>query len=192
MKSYSTFVYNELQKQNIVTYTLFEFDILYRTGPSILRFCSENFPIEFNGNTYEPNIGLLDYTTPIQSNIIDRQSFNISLTDNEKRFQGNISNSNSGRDASIYIGFYNSDGTPRTAISDVILAYKGFIDGTSYSNDFEESIFNIELSSPMGDLSLVNTLVTTKSSLKLRNSDDTSFDKVIDRQEQIIKWGKEE
>jgi hypothetical protein len=190
MKSYSTFVYNELQKDDILSYTLFEFDLLYKTGPEVLRFCSENFPITFDGNEYQANIGLLDFSTPIQSNIVDKQSFSVAITDNEKRFQGNLAGTNSGRDAKIYIGFYNSDGTPRTTASDVILAYQGFIDGTSYSNDFEEAIFNLELSSPMADLSLVNTLVTSASSMDQRNLNDTSFDKVIDDQEQIIKWGK--
>lgn len=186
MREFNNFILSNLKSTDLRTYTLFDFDL--ENTPA--KFTSTPYPILFNGDNYTTDIGIIDFKVPIQSASVDRQSFSVAISDNLSILKNSVSKSNAGRDATIYMGFFNSDGTPNTNPSNVLTAYKGFIDKTNYSNDFDEAVFVIELSSPMADLSLVNTMITSPSGMDQYNLNDTSFDKIIEDNEEIVKWGK--
>lgn len=186
MRKFNSFISERIKTDNLASYSLFYFDL--EAGPA--RFTSLPYSVTFDGNEYVSDVGIVDYTVPIQSASVDRQSFKIAISDNLSIFKNSTFRSNAGRDAEVYLGFFNLDGTPNTDLENVIPVYKGFIDKTSYNNDFDEAMFIVELSSPMADLSLVNTLITNAQGMDQVNLNDTSFDKVLDDNEQIIKWGK--
>jgi hypothetical protein len=186
MRNFNSFILSNLKSNNLKTYSLFDFDL--ENTPA--KFASTPYPITFNGSNYVTDIGVIDFKVPIQSASVDRQSFSVAISDNLSILKNSVSKSNAGRDATIYMGFFNTDGTPNTNPENVLIVYKGFIDKTSYSNDFDEAVFIIELSSPMADLSLVNTMITSADGMDQYNLTDTSFDKVIEDNEEIVKWGK--
>lgn len=186
MREFSNFVLEKLREEVIRSYSLIELDF----KQELLRIASTPYPITYNGNEYLADIGVIDFRVPIQTSNVDRQSFSISFADNNSVFKNLVSNSESGRDARLYMGFFDEFGVPNTDPENVIIVYEGFIDAHSYSNDFSEAIFSIELSSPMADLSLVNTLVTSPDGMDQISETDTSFDNVLEDNEQILKWGK--
>lgn len=186
MRKFNNFIASKLKSDTLSTYTLFDFDL--ENTPA--RFTSTPYPITFNGQEYVSDIGVVDFKVPIQSASVDRQSFSVAISDNLSILKNSVTKSNAGRDATLYMGFFNDDGTPNTSLENVLIVYKGFIDKTTYSNDFDEAIFTIELSSPMADLSLVNTIITSPNGMDQHSLTDTSFDKVIEDNEEIVKWGK--
>jgi hypothetical protein len=186
MRKFNSFILSNLKSDNLKTFTLFDFDL--ENTPA--KFASTPYAINFNGAEYVTDIGVIDFKVPIQSASVDRQSFSVAISDNLSILKNSVTKSNAGRDAIIYMGFFNDDGTPNTTPENVLTVYKGFIDKTSYNNDFDEAVFIIELSSPMADLSLVNTIITSASGMDQINETDTSFDKVIEDNEEIVKWGK--
>lgn len=186
MRNFSDFVLQKFNEDVIKTYSLIELDF----KDSIFRITNTPYPIFFNENQYNSDVGVIDFKVPVQTSSIDRQSFSIVFADNNSYFKNVVLNSEAGRDAKLYLGFFNEDGTPNTDPENVVLVYKGYIDSHSYSNDFQEAVFTIELSSPMADLSLVNTLVTSPDGMDQINELDTSFDKVLEDNEEVLKWGK--
>lgn len=186
MRDYNSFIYGKLQEFPLNMYALLFLD--FRLQPAYIT--TAPYDIVYDDNTYLKDIGVADYSAPIQSASVDRQSFSISLVDNSGAFKNQITRSEAGRDARILFGFYNSDGTPNTTVGNLITAYEGFIDDCSYSNDFQEAILTVALSSPLADLSLVKSLVTSPAGMDQVNVDDTSFDRILEDNEEMIKWGK--
>lgn len=186
MRELNSFVLQKIKEDVLKTYTLIYIDFV--DNPVYLTTLP--YDVEFDGNIYLKDAGVLDYTNPVQSASVDRQNFSITFADNLSAFKNLTSISNAGRDAKMYLGFFNTDGTPNTDPENVVVTYEGFVDNTTYNNDFEEALYTVGLSSPMADLSLVNTLTTSPDGMDRINLLDTSFDKVLLDNEEIIKWGK--
>jgi hypothetical protein len=187
MREFNPFILAKLGEEPLKTFTLMFLDL--ESGPVYLSTLP--YSVTFDGNVYSSDLGIIGYTTPIQSSNVNKQSFSISISDNLSYFKSSVIKSNAGRVAKMYFGFFNSDGTPNLLTENLVMSYSGFIDSAGYTNDFSEATFTVELSSPMADLSLVNSLVTSPSGMDQINTTDTSFDNVLVDNEQILKWGKE-
>ena len=88
----------------------------------------------------------------------------------------------------VRLGIFDAYDQPST--TDLLVSYKGYIDSVTYQNNFEQAAIVIEASSPMADLSLVKTVITSKSGMDQLSLTDTSFDSVIDKNESIVRWGR--
>jgi len=147
-----------------------------------------SYSVVVGGITYTADGGLAEYQAPRQSSQVDRESFKITLLDNKNTLKPEIEAGITGKSLRVRLGFFDANDTP--ILSDLIVSYQGFIDSVSYQNNFDEAIIIIEASSPMGDLGLVKTLITSSSGMDQLSTVDTSFDRVIDKNESVIKWGK--
>lgn len=154
------------------------------------RFSTLSYEIEVEGNIYQKDPGILDYDQPRQSSTVDREAFTLVISDNFNVFKNIINFSQASSPVKVRVGFFNEDGTPNTSSENFLVSYEGFIDKVSYSNDFEEALITFEFSSPMQDLGLVKTLITSKSGMDQFSLIDTSFDKIIDENESVLLWGK--
>jgi hypothetical protein len=72
----------------------------------------------------------------------------------------------------------------------VLSVYKGFVDKPTITNDFEQKLAVIEGTSPMADLDMVRSFITSKNGMDQRSSSDTSFDAIFKDKSVSVKWGK--
>jgi hypothetical protein len=99
------------------------------------------------------------------------------------------------------VGFFNTTkeaigtvapGHPLLAEEDIVLAYKGIVDSHGYViSEDEDVVVVIECSSPMADLDLKRTLITSKDAMRGLSPTDSSFDQVYEGSKGIdLLWGK--
>jgi len=156
-----------------------------------LYFTTLPYDITVDGQLYISSVGIVDYSAPNQTSVVDRENFQFSLADPDGSFKERLRTGIAGKAAELSVGFFNNDGSPNTDPENFIISYKGWIDGTSFSSDFEESTINIDCSSPMAALGLIKTMFTSSDGMDQFNTSDTSFDNVIANNETKFKWGKE-
>lgn len=188
MREVSSFILEQFDKDEIRTFSLIDLElesgyVYFTDGPHALTVQGET-------QEYSADIGILNYTAPKQTSIVDRESFSVSIEDVNGVFKSSINRSISGKNVRFRLGFYDGH-TPNLDPENLIVAYKGYIDTVAYENDGDMASVSIECSSPMQDLALVKTIITSPKGMDQVNLSDTSFDKVIDQNEIMYKWGKE-
>ena len=159
------------------------------------RFCTHYADIAFNGHTYTGNISLVSVDPPQMTTVVDRQQFKLGFSDPNMEFGSIAELGMVGQPVSIYIAFIDIDtGEPQLSLPDVILAYRGKIDGTAYGIETDEigsSIFELTCSSPMGDLDAVKPMRATQDYMDKNFPGDSSFSQIYQGSGTLyLRWGK--
>jgi hypothetical protein len=88
------------------------------------------------------------------------------------------------------VALRDANGDLLLGTSDVINVYKGVVDKPVINNDFETKLAVLEGTSPMSDLDMTRSFVSSKDGMDQRSTTDTSFDEIYDGSEITVKWGK--
>lgn len=187
MKTFSTAVQNIINQNKIDFFFLV--DLEFSTHH---RLSSLPYDVTFNGNTYTANSALLEVDSPKFSSVVDRESYRVVIAeDSNNTFKTEIDNNVVGKDIEVRIGFFDSNDNPiLSPTSDVLLAYKGFVDTPSIENNFETKVVTFEGTSPMSDLDMVIPFIGSRSGIQQKDSNDTSFDNIYGDSIIKLKWGK--
>ena len=183
MRSFSPFVLDRLSQDTVETFSL----LAIRND---LFLSTLSYDVTYDGQEFISDIGILDFSPPVQSSNVDRETFRFTISDPLGAVRTTFQGSPSGQPIKTYLAFFNPDGTPNLELDNVIVAYEGTVDKVFYSNDFDEAIVTLEASSPMSALNLVRTLITSRDGMDQLSLTDTSFDNVIETNETSILWGK--
>ena len=151
---------------------------------------SNSYDVVYEGDTYLANSGLFDFDSPKFSTVVDRESYTVVVSDVFNDLLAEFKVNVIGKPITVYMALRDANGDLLTAPNDVLMIYKGTVDKPSITNDFEEKLATLEGTSPMSDLDLVKTFMTSKDGMDQRSATDTSFDEVYDGSEITVKWGK--
>lgn len=151
---------------------------------------SNSYDVVYEGNTYLADSGLFNVDSPKTSTVVDRESYTIMVADLLNEMLAEFKSNVVGKPVEVYLAFKDSSGDLMLSSTDVIKVYKGTVDKPSISNDFEEKIATLEGTSPMSDLDLVRSFITSKDGMDQKSETDTSFDEIYEGSEITIKWGK--
>jgi len=156
-----------------------------------------SYDVVFDGQTYVGNSSLFEYDSPKFSSVVDREAYKIVLTDFINEFSTEMKNNMVGKNIEVRVGFYDSSGVPILNVANTMFVYKGTIDRPILQSSEDNKIAVIEGTSPMSDLDLVRSFMTSRQGMAQRsgvnsNGDplDTSFDNMYDNKEIMVKWGK--
>lgn len=188
MRKINAFMKGRIASNDLKTYSLLDLELSSQT----FYFADQTNDIQLDGETtvYQGDPGVLQFDPPRQSSSVDREAFAIVLADTLGAFKSEISQNLAGKSVRVRTGFFNADGTINTDPANVLLTYSGYIDSSSYNNDFGAASMSIECSSPMQDLGLVKTMITSPDGMDQFNVTDTSFDRVIEDNQLSALWGK--
>jgi hypothetical protein len=148
------------------------------------------YDVTVGSKVFSSDAGIVDYTPPAQATSVDRATFSFSFADPSGFIKSKIMSGVASSYIRVRNGFFNADETANLDPVNFIVAYEGVVDESSYSSDFEESVVSFTGSSPMADLGLVKTLITSPDGMDQFNIDDTSFDRIIANKTEKVKWGK--
>lgn len=151
---------------------------------------SNSYDVVYDGNTYTANSGLYNVDSPKLSTVVDRESYTIVVADLLDQMLAEFKLNVIGKPVEVHLALKDANGDLLTSTTDVINVYKGTVDKPSISNDFDEKLATLQGSSPMSDLDLVKSFITSKDGMDQKSATDTSFDEVYDSSEITIKWGK--
>jgi hypothetical protein len=151
--------------------------------------------------SFQADNGLVGIDSPRLSSVVDRESYKITYSDSNFEFRDLFESGIIGTEVSVYIGFYNTTtanvngtdiGKPFTDMSDLILAYQGFIDSHGHTTDVDGEVLAVlECSSPLASLDLVKPFYTSRDAMRQVNANDASFDEVYQGSKEInLLWGK--
>jgi hypothetical protein len=186
MRTFSTKVQSIIDSGNIRFFYLIDL-----TFNSTYRLTSYGTNIVYDSNTYISDGGLFEIDTPKLSSVIDREAYRVVIADLSNALLNDIRSNVVGKDMLVRLGFIDPDtDQPLLQTENILHVYKGFADTPEVVNNWDTKIASIEGTSPMADLDMVNSYVTSRDSIKQRSSTDTSFDEIYDNSELEIKWGK--
>ena len=191
MITFSTKVSNLLSQPTVEAFYLVEIEL-----PTVLRTTSFYTDLTFdNGVTYTNDGRLLTVDPPKLSATVDREQYKITLADPDMYFAQYMNSGLVGTKVSVRVGFVDQNTkVPLPQIANTILVYKGRVDNGAYGVTTDEagnSVFVLTCSSPMGDLDLVKTMMTSKDALRNIDPTDNSFEQIYEGVGQIeLKWGK--
>jgi len=186
MRNFSSKVQSILDSGDIRFFYLID---LYFTNT--YRLTSYSHDITYEGNTYTSDGGLFEIDAPKLSSIVDREAYRVIIADFNDQLLAEIRSNIVGKDITVRVGFIDPDtDTPLLNSSDIVYAYKGFVDQPEIVNDWDTKLASLQGTSPMADLDMINSYVTSRDSIKQRNALDTSFDEIYDSSELDLKWGK--
>lgn len=185
MRTFSTAV------QTVLDSDLIEFAFLIKLEfNSNYYFTSNSYDVVYDGNTYLANGGLYEFDSPKFSTVIDRESYRVVISEllNEMlpEFRSNVV----GKTIEVFVALQDANGQLLLTTDDVLSIYKGVVDKPSISNDFETKLAVLEGTSPMSDLDMVKTFISSKDGMDQKSATDTSFDEVYEDSEITLKWGK--
>ena len=185
MRTFSTAV------QTVLNSDLIEFAFLIKLEfNTIYHLTSNSYDLVYDGNTYLANGGLYEFDSPKFSTVIDRESYKVVISElvNEmlSEFKANVV----GKPIEVFVALRDAGGEFMLSPSDVLSVYKGAVDKPAISNDFETKLAILEGTSPMSDLDMVKTFITSKDGMDQKSAIDTSFDEIYDDSEITIRWGK--
>lgn len=197
-KTYSNNIKQVLQNDNMSPFFLVALE--FRTG----TVYHTNTPMDISVNglgVFSADNSLLGIDPPRLSAVVDRETYKITYSDNLFIFRSLFESGIIGTPITVYIGFYNtSDATigtilpsmPFTDISDLIIAYKGFVDTHGHTTDVDGEVTAVlECSSPMASLDLTKPFYTSRDSMRQLEPTDSSFDDVYTGSKAInLLWGK--
>lgn len=170
-----------------------KFFLLAELGFStVVRATSLPYSVTFNSKTYYPDTAVVSFGPPRVSNTVDREVYELTLIDHNNEFQAYARAGINGKLLTVYAGFLDASGQPLLGANDVFIAYKGFMDTASISNDGQAKLFVIRAASPMGNLDATGGYVVSKDGMDQVSSTDTSFDEIYSGSKPInMKWGKD-
>jgi len=146
--------------------------------------------LSYNGNTYLADGGLYEFDSPKFSSVVDRESYTVVISEvvdlMSAEFRANVV----GKPISVFVALLDTNGDPLLGTADVLSVYKGYVDSPSITNDFDQKLAIIEGTSPMSDLDMVRSFMSSKSGMDQRSLTDTSFDEIYENKEISVKWGK--
>ena len=185
MRTFSTAV------QTVLDSDLIEFAFLIKLEfNTTYYFTSNSYDVVYDGNTYLANGGLYEFDSPKFSTVIDRESYKIVISEllNEMlpEFRLNVV----GKSIEVFVALRDANGQLLDTTTDVLTIYKGVVDKPSITNDFETKLAVLEGTSPMSDLDMVKTFISSKDGMDQKSATDTSFDEVYDDNEITLRWGK--
>lgn len=157
---------------------------------STYLFTSYHSDIVYDGETYLADGGMFEFDSPKFSSVVDREAYRIVIADQSAQMAAEFKLNVIGKPMSVKVAILNSDGEPLIGTDDVLSVYDGFVDSPSISNDFEQKLAIIEGTSPMSDLDMVRSFITSKAGMDQKSSSDTSFDEIYDSNQTTVKWGK--
>jgi hypothetical protein len=134
--------------------------------------------------------GILTIDTPKFSSTVDREAYRITLTDLNHLMLAEFETNVVGKPITAWLGFYDDNYQPLLNTNDILVAYKGFVDGPAIVNDWQNKVATLEGTSPMSDLDRVNGFLTSRDGMDQVSSTDTSFDSIYTDSALEIKWGK--
>jgi hypothetical protein len=177
--------------QAVIDSGTIKFIFLIKLGFSSTYYLSSHHrDTVYEGNTYLSDGGLFEFDSPKFSSVVDRESYKIviaDLTDNlAAEFRLNVV----GKSIDVKVALLDVNGEPLLAPADIISAYSGFVDAPSIEADFETKLAILEGTSPMSDLDMVRSFITSKAGMDQKSSDDTSFDEIFKNNQITVKWGK--
>ena len=198
MKTFSSNIQSVIGLDNLSIFYLVQLD--YKTGT--IYHTNSPMDIDVAGYaTFSSDNELLGIDAPKMSSVVDREAYKITYSDNSSSLRTKFELGIVGTSVTVFIGFYNTSaaaiggvqpGLPFTAYTDLVIAYKGFIDSHGYTTDVEGAITAVlECSSPMASLDLTKPLYTSRDAMRQINTSDSSFDDVYTGSKAInLLWGK--
>ena len=177
--------------QVILDSDLIEYAFLIKLSLNYDYYLTSNgYDVVYDGNTYLANSGLYEFDSPKSSTILDRESYKVIISElfNEMipEFKLNVV----GKPIEVFVALRDANGDLLLSTDDVLKVYKGTVDRPSITNDFDKKLAVLEGTSPMSDLDLVNTFITSKDGMDQKSDTDTSFDEIYEGGEITLKWGK--
>ena len=157
---------------------------------STYRFTSYHSDLIFDGQTYLSDGGMFEFDSPKFSSVVDRESYRIVVADQAGAMAAEFNLNVIGKPITVKVALLDSNGQPMLNPADVLSIYNGFVDAPSINNDFEQKLAVIEGTSPMSDLDMVRSFITSKAGMDQHSSSDTSFDEIYDNKQTTVKWGK--
>jgi hypothetical protein len=157
---------------------------------------SFNRNITYDGNTYIADGGLYEYDSPKFSSIVDRESYKIIIADILDQMVEEFRINVVGKPITVKVALLDSNEEPLLGSGEVLSVYSGPVDSPAIDNSFEEKLAILEGTSPMSDLDMTRSFLTSKDSMtqnRLNSSasdTDTSFDEVYENHQITLKWGK--
>jgi len=185
MRQFSAAVQNVINSDNIRFAFLIKLE--FNTTYYLTSFNRDLF---YNGNTYLANGGLYEFDPPKFSSVVDRESYKIVISEVLDTLSAEFRANVVGKPISVFVALLDANGEPLLGLSDVLSVYKGYVDSPSITNDFEQKLAVIEGTSPMSDLDMVRSFMTSKNGMEQVNSSDTSFVEIFENKEITVKWGK--
>lgn len=156
-----------------------------------LRITSTPFDLTYNSQVYSSTNSIVSFGPPRISTSIDREVYELSFLDHDNFFQSQLRSGINGKLLTVYAGFFNSSDTPLLGATDVLVAYKGFIDTGKIMNDGSRKLGVILAASPMASLDMIAGYIVSKDGMDQVSAVDTSFDDVYVGGKSVnLKWGK--
>lgn len=177
--------------QTVLDSDLIEYAFLIKLSFNSNYYLTSNgYDVVYDGNKYLANSGLYEYDSPKFSTVVDRESYKVVISELFDEMMPEFKLNVVGKSIEVFVALRDANGDLLLSPSDVLKVYKGTVDKPVISNDFETKLAVLEGTSPMSDLDLVKTFITSKDSMDQKSATDTSFDEVYDGSEITIKWGK--
>jgi hypothetical protein len=185
MRSFSTNIQTVLNSDLIRFVFLIElqFNTTY-------RYTSHNSDVVYGGNTYIADGGLFEFDSPKFSSVVDREAYKVIIADLVGNMSAEFRYNVIGKPIDVKVALMDINGDLMLSAGDIIDVYSGFVDRPSITNNFEERLAVIEGTSPMSDLDMVRSFMTSKAGMDQRSASDTSFDEIFDDKQITVKWGK--
>ena len=185
MRQFSTAV------QTVLDSDLIEYAFLIKLSfNSTYYLTSNSYDVVYDGNTYLANSGLYSFDSPKFSTVVDRESYKVVISELFDEMMPEFKLNVVGKPIEVFVALRDANGDLLMTTSDVLNVYKGTVDKPSISNDFDQKLAILEGTSPMSDLDLVRSFITSKDGMDQKSSTDTSFDDIYDGNEVTLKWGK--
>jgi hypothetical protein len=157
----------------------------------VQRLTSTPFDITYSNEVYSSINSIIGFGPPRVSSSIDREIYELTFLDHNNFFQNQLRAGIPGKLLTVYAGFFNSNDVPLTNAADVLIAYRGFIDGGKIINDGSAKQGIITAASPMASLDAIGGYIVSKDGMDQVSSTDTSFDDVYVGGKAVnLKWGK--
>ena len=177
--------------QTVLDSDLIEYAFLIKLNFSLDYYLtSNNYDVVYDGNTYLANSGWYQFDNPKFSTIIDRESYTVVISELLNEMKAEFKVNVVGKPIEVFVALRDANGDLLLSTSDVLRVYRGFVDKPLIKNDFDQKLAVIEGTSPMSDLDLVRTFITSPDGMEQRSATDTSFNQIYKANEITLRWGK--
>ena len=198
MRSVSPVVQALLASESVSVFVLVTLG--FSTGT--LRHCNLPYDVTVAGlGTFSADNGLKSIDSPSLSNVVDREIYKIVYVDTGMSLMTQLQDNAAGAPCTVYFGFINTTdanlggatpGRPILNVAHMITAYRGIVDTYGYTIDDDgEILVTIDCASPMADLDMKRTLMSTDSMQRGRHPNDWCFrDLHVGSTQVELLWGK--
>jgi hypothetical protein len=176
--------------------------LAFKSGSTDIKHTTLPYDVTISGlGTFSSENDLLAVEAPKLSSVVDREAYKITYADPQFDWRTIFEMGLQGALVTVHIGFINTTnvslngtapGRPLLGIADLVVAYRGFVDTQGHTTSAESEVKAvIECSSPMADLGLVRSILSTKDAQRQRAADDSAFDQVYSGAKSVdFLWGK--